>query len=179
MVVTNISTVEKISRHMDATMFAAQGIEIMFARRNTNLYKELPWNCLIDVETVTRDNICKQDINKHIDAGDDKLLTVEIGGPNSDKFWAIEEIDVGPDSQLPAILDATRIYMHIDTVDDQSITRFDHNKDGQELGYGRYISFAKLENDHDAVRMTAHVLRRDGSQIRETTMSTILGRIIE
>jgi prepilin-type N-terminal cleavage/methylation domain-containing protein len=156
MVVHNIGIVNRVAQHMDATMLASQGLELMYEVRNNNLYKELNWSC-IDVDASAASG-CNQTLTGALAAG--MVIQIEGKGPLGSPTPVVKAVSLGSNP-----LDVFRLYAHSDKVNSTMITWFSHDDSGQETPYARYVSLAPLVDTNNTayptdtiIEITSHVL---------------------
>ena len=147
LVVNNIKTVDHVSKHMDATMLATQGLELMYELRNTNSYKEVERDCLQIKEQLTdgSETACQTRISDDIGVA----VMIAPAGPESNRYRSVTSDTI---SDNP--LDDYRLYRHVSgttlarvaTPNTAShITRFDHDANGgDETPYARYVTFEQV-----------------------------------
>lgn len=183
LVTNNIKTVHRVSNHMDATMLATQWLELAYEIRNTNSYKEFndAWDCFGPQTTLTNDandNGCVE-WKQFRSLIDKQWLIIAPAWPDSNTYRTTSTTELPGDvDTLSEIPPAMRLYRH--TTD--NLTRYNHNaSDGETTQYGRYLSFETLEW-YDTAKVFAihsHVLIDEWSRIKDVTISSAIGKIID
>lgn len=179
LVTNNIKTVHRVSNHMDATMLATQWLELAYEIRNTNSYKEFndAWDCFVVNTASGNENLCEEGKQFRSLIGKQWLI-IAPAWPDSNTYRTASATELpGTIDTLKYIPKPLRLYRH--TTD--GLTRYNHNSDGDETQYGRYLSFEKLAwyETEKVFAIHSHVLIDEWSRIKDVTISSAIGKIID
>lgn len=193
LVIHNISTVRIVKHQTAATMLASEWLEMMYTWRNTNLLKELPWNCLEFSEESAAETICEVTMK----AGDVMLISWvhETTDETILPYISLERIDLNSDAWWDELWESAILYPHTDSVDivwssnnnqETLLSRYDHDpsqqqEESENISWAYYARYLTLESygddDENILKVISHILIKETDWYKEVILEWLIGNI--
>lgn len=167
----NISVMDYTNRKLQSTILAKEWIELLYNVRDSNLEKNLPWNCVMN-PIIYAANTTSQDLTRLMSNSPD-----EVSAICSDYFWVGKFLQLSFDKNyyiiqktvvsiddFDQLFDKNRLCLYKDTTKNMSWYAYCSNEPWwEETFFARYLSFSKVKTsgtlpEEKILKVESHVL---------------------
>ncbi len=190
----SLYSLDNVKLRTQATLLAKEGIDLVYNMRDSNLKKELPWDCIVKVDIYTKN---LERLGKWNPWSNQEWLGIFCESYFSKLSWDTNVLQIGFDKdvyigagitwsseEFDVMFDSNKIYLHSWSISKQNMKwySYDNDENAEETFFARYISFDEIK-DWDSnslsgwqiLKVESNVLWRKGWATGHIVLESFVG----